>query len=105
MVVSDSRVRPAARSALSAGLIGRTRSSVPSDSFTVIEQSYAVRGPGGVRGVTQGRGPSAPLLRLLAQGPRHHEADAGALVVDRAGLVVDQPELLRARDQVHLVHV
>src|SRR3954447_12590478 len=40
-----------------------------------------------------------------AQSPRHHEADARAGVVDRAGLVVDQAALLRPRHQVHLVHV
>src|SRR5256885_152927 len=49
----------------------------------------------------------AVAVRLgdLAQGTRDDEADARALVVDRAGLVVDQPPLLGAWHKKHLVDV
>src|SRR5690606_15125814 len=40
-----------------------------------------------------------------ARRPRYHEADPGALVVDRAGLVVDQAEPLGDRNHLHLVEV
>src|SRR5436190_10817426 len=45
------------------------------------------------------------VLGLPAQRARHHEADARALVIDRAGLVVDQPKFLAAGDELHLVDV
>src|SRR4051812_11464591 len=44
-------------------------------------------------------------LVLLPERARYHEADARAVVVDGAGLVVDQAALLGARDQQHLVDV
>src|SRR5437763_11930467 len=40
-----------------------------------------------------------------AQRARHHEADARPLLVDRTGLVVDQPTQLAARDELHLIDV
>src|SRR5680860_792348 len=43
--------------------------------------------------------------RILAQGARDHEADSGALAVDRAGLVVDHADPLGDGDDLHLVEV
>src|SRR4051794_30304952 len=113
MLVSDSRVSPAASRALSAGRIGRISSSLPSSSWTVIELEATAACPHG-SGTRHSTRPDRETWRgallavavgLLAQRARHDEADPGALVVDRAGLVVDQPELLRRRHEVHLVHV
>src|SRR4029453_17895707 len=43
------------------------------------------------------------LRPVSAQCAGDYEADAGALVVDRAGLVVDQAQALREGDERHLV--
>src|SRR3954454_881008 len=52
------------------------------------------------------RQPSArSVFGLPAQRARHDEADGRTLVVDRAGLVVDQLQLLATGDELHLVDI
>ena len=49
--------------------------------------------------------PARRPVAVAAQGAGDHEADSAAVVVDRAGLVVDQAEALAEGDQCHLVEV